>query len=127
MNLKKYKDSHGNYYEFNELNKSLTTIIIHGVGLDNTMSYPQKSYFQNKSVIFSQDRINILRQYHFNYLLIPLVSFFQCDRFSCFLEKKLTNGTVKKFQKMRLNLKFELQKGLKFEQGALNLEMLSKL
>ena len=52
MNLKKYKDSHGNYYEFNELNKSLTTIFIHGAGLDNTMWYPQKEYFHNQSVLF---------------------------------------------------------------------------
>ena len=57
MNLKKYKDSHGNYYEFNELDKSLTTIFIHGVGLDNTMWYPQKEYFLNKSVLF-YDLIN---------------------------------------------------------------------
>ena len=52
MRLKEYKDSHGNYFEFSEINKSLSTIFIHGVGLDNTMWYPQKNYFQNKSVIF---------------------------------------------------------------------------
>ncbi len=52
MNLQKYKDSHGNYFEFSKINKSLSTIFIHGVGLDNTMWYPQKKYFQNKSVIF---------------------------------------------------------------------------
>ena len=50
MRLEKYKDSHGNYFEFSTINKSLSTIFIHGVGLDNTMWYPQKSYFQNKSV-----------------------------------------------------------------------------
>ena len=52
MNLKKYTDTHGNYYEFSELKNSPTTIFIHGVGLDNTMWYPQKEYFRNKSVIF---------------------------------------------------------------------------
>ena len=52
MKLKEYKDSHGNYFEFSKLNKSLSTIFIHGVGLDNTMWYPQKNYFLNKSVIF---------------------------------------------------------------------------
>ena len=57
MRLEKYKDSHGNYFEFSKINKSLSTIFIHGVGLDNTMWYPQKSYFQNKSVIF-YDLIN---------------------------------------------------------------------
>ena len=49
MSLEKNKDSHGNYFEFSKINKSLSTIFIHGVGLDNTMWYPQKNYFQNKS------------------------------------------------------------------------------
>ena len=57
MSLEKKKDSHGNYFEFSKINKSLSTIFIHGVGLDNTMWYPQKNYFKNKSVIF-YDLIN---------------------------------------------------------------------
>lgn len=52
MNLIKHKDSQGNYYEFSELENSPTTIFIHGVGLDNTMWYPQKKYFHNHSVLF---------------------------------------------------------------------------
>ena len=52
MNLIKNKDSQGNYYEFSELKNSPTTIFIHGVGLDNTMWYPQKKYFHNHSVLF---------------------------------------------------------------------------
>ena len=52
MNLTKHKDSQGNYYEFSELENSPTTIFIHGVGLDNTMWYPQKKYFHNHSVLF---------------------------------------------------------------------------
>ena len=52
MNFKKYTDSHGNYYEFSEAKNSPTTIFIHGVGLDNTMWYPQKEYFHDKSVLF---------------------------------------------------------------------------
>jgi len=52
MNLKKYKDSKGNYYEFNEIKNSPITIFIHGVGLDNTMWYPQKEYFHDQSVLF---------------------------------------------------------------------------
>ena len=52
MSLKKHIDSYGNYYEFNEIKNSTPTIFIHGVGLDNTMWYPQKEYFHNKSVIF---------------------------------------------------------------------------
>ena len=45
MSLEKTIDSHGNYYEFSKLNTSLMTIFIHGVGLDNTMWFPQKEYF----------------------------------------------------------------------------------
>ena len=52
MNLKKILDSHGNYYEISKFKKYPTTIFIHGVGLDNTMWYPQKKYFHNKSVLF---------------------------------------------------------------------------
>ena len=52
MKLKKLIDSHGNYYEFRGLKQSPTTIFIHGVGLDNTMWYPQKEYFQDHSVLF---------------------------------------------------------------------------
>ena len=52
MSLKKHTDSHGNYYELNEIKNSLTTIFIHGVGLDNTMWYPQKKYFDDQSTLF---------------------------------------------------------------------------
>ena len=52
MSFKTHIDSHGNYFEFSEIKNSTPTIFIHGVGLDNTMWYPQKEYFHNKSVIF---------------------------------------------------------------------------
>ena len=52
MTLKKIRDSHGNYYELKNLNTSLMTIFIHGVGLDNTMWFPQKEYFNHESVLF---------------------------------------------------------------------------
>jgi len=52
MSFKKNIDSHGNYFEFTEIVDSTPTIFIHGVGLDNTMWYPQKEYFNHKSVIF---------------------------------------------------------------------------
>ena len=52
MNFKTHIDSQGNYMEFSEIKNSIPTIFIHGVGLDNTMWYPQKEYFRNKSVIF---------------------------------------------------------------------------
>ena len=56
MKLKEYKDSYGNFYQLSNL-ESPTTIFIHGVGLDNTMWYPQKEYFHKKSVLF-YDLIN---------------------------------------------------------------------
>ena len=52
MSFKAHIDSQGNYMEFSEIKNSIPTIFIHGVGLDNTMWYPQKEYFRNKSVIF---------------------------------------------------------------------------
>ena len=52
MILKKNIDSYGNYYEFRKLNTSLMTIFIHGVGLDNTMWFPQKEYFNHEPVLF---------------------------------------------------------------------------
>ncbi|MDC1296609.1 alpha/beta hydrolase [Alphaproteobacteria bacterium] len=52
MKFKKINDSHGNYYELNKTEKSPMTIFIHGVGLNNTMWYPQKKYFQEQSVLF---------------------------------------------------------------------------
>ena len=52
MSFKTQIDSHGNYIEFSAINNSIPTIFIHGVGLDNTMWYPQKDYFHDKSVLF---------------------------------------------------------------------------
>ena len=52
MSFEKKIDSHGNYYEFSKLNTSLMTIFIHGVGLDNTMWFPQKEYFNHEPVLF---------------------------------------------------------------------------
>ena len=52
MSFKKHIDSHGNYFEFTEIKNSTPTIFIHGVGLDNTMWFPQKEYFNHKSVLF---------------------------------------------------------------------------
>ena len=57
MNLREYKDSYGSFYQLSNLEESPTTIFIHGVGLDNTMWYPQKKYFHKKSVLF-YDLIN---------------------------------------------------------------------
>ena len=52
MSFQEYKDSFGTYYQFNNIKDETVTIFIHGVGLDNTMWYPQKEYFENKSVLF---------------------------------------------------------------------------
>ena len=50
--FKKEFDHHGTYFEQKITNDSIPSIFIHGVGLDNTMWYPQKKKFENKSVIF---------------------------------------------------------------------------
>ena len=45
-------DSNQTFFKYNFLSKATPTIFIHGVGLDSSMWYPQKKYFQNKSIIF---------------------------------------------------------------------------
>ena len=45
-------DSNNTYFEYNFIKNDYPTIFIHGVGLDNTMWYPQKEYLKNKSIIF---------------------------------------------------------------------------
>ena len=57
MSFKEYTDSSGNYYQLSEAKGSPITIFVHGVGLDNTMWYPQKKFFSNKPVLF-YDLIN---------------------------------------------------------------------
>ena len=50
--LKKEFDKNETYFEYTSIDNRIPTIFIHGVGLDNTMWYPQKKKFENKSVIF---------------------------------------------------------------------------
>jgi pimeloyl-ACP methyl ester carboxylesterase len=50
--FKKDFDNHNTYYEQGINTNNIPTIFIHGVGLDNTMWYPQKKIFENKTVIF---------------------------------------------------------------------------
>ena len=50
--LKKEFDHNGTYFEGQIDNDIIPTIFIHGVGLDNTMWYPQKKEFKNKSFIY---------------------------------------------------------------------------
>tara|TARA_Y100000996_G_scaffold171172_1_gene133065 strand:+ start:129 stop:911 length:783 start_codon:yes stop_codon:yes gene_type:complete len=57
MTFKEYKDSFGNYYQLSNSKDSPVTIFIHGVGLDNTMWYPQKKFFSSKPILF-YDLIN---------------------------------------------------------------------
>ena len=57
MSFKEHKDSFGNYYQLSKSKGSPITVFIHGVGLDNTMWYPQKKFFSNKPVLF-YDLIN---------------------------------------------------------------------
>ena len=48
MNLKKHKDTNGNYYEFTEVKQSATTIFIHGVKPIKKSS-PSPTYVQGSS------------------------------------------------------------------------------
>ena len=57
MSLQEFKDSHGSYYQLSNIKDKPITIFIHGVGLDNTMWYPQKKFFSSKPVLF-YDLIN---------------------------------------------------------------------
>jgi len=50
--FKKEFDNHNTYYEQGYNTSNIPSIFIHGVGLDNTMWYPQKKSFENRSVIF---------------------------------------------------------------------------
>ena len=52
MSFQEYKDSFGTYYQFNNIKDETVTIFIHGVGLDNTMWYPQKNFFQQNLFCF---------------------------------------------------------------------------
>tara|TARA_B110000438_G_C15762972_1_gene628187 strand:+ start:709 stop:1497 length:789 start_codon:yes stop_codon:yes gene_type:complete len=45
-------DNKETYFEKKISNEKIPTIFIHGVGLDNTMWYPQKRIFKNESIIF---------------------------------------------------------------------------
>ena len=49
MSFQEYKDSFGTYYQFNNIKDETVTIFIHGVGLDNTMWYPQKKFFSKNT------------------------------------------------------------------------------
>ena len=52
ISLKKAFDSSKTYFESNFQTAKIPTIFIHGVGLDNSMWIPQKTFFSNQSVIF---------------------------------------------------------------------------
>ena len=45
-------DNHNTYYEQGSNKNKPPSIFIHGVGLDNTMWYPQKKLFKSQPVIF---------------------------------------------------------------------------
>ena len=57
MSFKEYTDLYGNFYQLSKTGEPPTTVFIHGVGLDNSMWFPQKEFFQNRSVLF-YDLIN---------------------------------------------------------------------
>ena len=52
INYKKKFDHKKTYFEQHKIKNKIPTIFIHGVGLDNTMWFPQKKNFLNNSTIF---------------------------------------------------------------------------
>ena len=52
MSFKEFKDMFGTYYQLNYIKDETVTIFIHGVGLDNTMWYPQKKFFSTNLFYF---------------------------------------------------------------------------
>ena len=52
LKLKEGFDLNKTYFQYRFIKNKIPTVFIHGVGLDNTMWYPQKEYFVNKSILF---------------------------------------------------------------------------
>ena len=46
-------DKNLTYFENNLNSDDIPTVFIHGVGLNSSMWFPQKSYFKNKNVIIT--------------------------------------------------------------------------
>ena len=88
MDFSKKFDLHKTYYEYNFVSSSIPTIFIHGVGLDNTMWYPQKKYLNNKSTIYydilnhgkSKSDYNILSFDLFVEQLINLINYLKAKK-----------------------------------------------
>ena len=101
MSFQEYKDSFGTYYQFNNIKDETVTIFIHGVGLDNTMWYPQKKFFSKKPVLFydllnhgqSTGGYEQLNFEIFNNQLLNLI-----NEYSIIIILILTNKTHAKFQ-----------------------------
>ena len=89
MDCYKKEFDHKNTYFEKKINiNHIPTIFIHGVGLDNTMWYPQKEIFENKSVIFydilnhgnSKKGYNILTFRDFSEQLDSLLAYLKIDK-----------------------------------------------
>jgi len=85
---KKHFDNKETYFEKRISNKKIPTIFIHGVGLDNTMWYPQKKIFKDESVIFydilnhgkTSKRFNKLTFRHFSQQLDNLLIYLKINK-----------------------------------------------
>ena len=88
--LKSAFDNKKTYFEFNLNSFSIPTIFIHGVGLDNTMWFPQKKKFKSKSVIYydllnhgkSKKNIQNLNFKKFNKQLNDLIDYLNLKKFN---------------------------------------------
>jgi len=88
ISLKKEFDKNETYFEYTSIDNRIPTIFIHGVGLDNTMWYPQKKKLSSNSIIFydilnhgkSKKKIKELNFSMFNNQLKNLMNHLKIDR-----------------------------------------------
>ena len=114
---KKEFDHKNTYFEKTKNNENIPTIFIHGVGLDNSMWYPQKKFFENHSVIFydilnhgkSKKGFTNLDFNNFNNQLIELLSYLKTSKINlvgfsigALIAQHFTNQNLDKINKLVL-------------------------
>ena len=115
--FRKNFDNHNTYYEQGHNTDNIPSIFIHGVGLDNTMWYPQKKKFLNRSVIFydilnhgkSKNGYKELTFDNFNDQLNNLLKYLQIDKINiigfsigALIAQHFTSKYTKKINKLVL-------------------------
>ena len=114
--IKKF-DNHNTYYEQAYNTDNIPSIFVHGVGLDNTMWYPQKKIFEKQSVIFydilnhgkSKKGYNKLTFSDFSNQLNNLIKYLKIDKINlvgfsigALIAQHFTFENIKKINKLVL-------------------------